>query len=118
VCHWDPSCTVYLFENLVKPHVLKAGDPDQAAIEKGAEAFHRNAKVLNDQLKGKKFITGERVTLADFSIGATLPYADKAQFPLESYGEIKRWYGTLGALPSWQKTLAQCAMPAPAAAAA
>jgi len=118
VCHWDPSCTVYLFENLVKPHVLRAGDPDQAAIAKGEEAFHRNAKVLNDQLKGKKFITGERVTLADFSIGATLPYADKAQFPLESYGEIKRWYGTLSALPSWQKTLAQCAMPAPAAAAA
>jgi hypothetical protein len=27
---------------------------------------------------------------------------------VEPYGEIKRWYATLGALPSWQKTLAQC----------
>jgi hypothetical protein len=39
-----------------------------------------------------------------------------ARFPLEPYGEIRRWYGSLRALPAWQKTLAQCAMPAAAAA--
>jgi hypothetical protein len=27
--------------------------------------------------------------------------------PIEPYGEIKRWYKTLSALPAWQKTLAQ-----------
>jgi glutathione S-transferase len=118
IAHWEPACTVYLFENLVKPHVLKAGDPDQAAIAKGAEAFHRNAKVLNDQLRGKKFITGDKLTLADFFVGAPLHYAEKAQLPLQTYGEIRRWYAALSALPSWQKTLAQCALPAPAAAAA
>jgi hypothetical protein len=42
--------------------------------------------------------------------------ADMARFPLEPYGEIKRWYASLRALPAWQKTLAQCAMPAAAAA--
>lgn len=115
--HWDPACTVYLFENLVKPHILKAGEPDQAALAKGAEAFHRCATVLNNQLKGKKFITGDKITVADFGIAAPLHYADKGKFPLESYGEIRRWYGTLSALPSWQKTLTQCAMPTPAAAA-
>jgi len=117
IAHWDPACAVYLFENLVKPNILKSGEPDQAAIAKGAEAFHRNAKVLDDHLRGRKFVTGERLTLADFFLGSCLHYADKARFPLESYGEIKRWYGTLSALPAWQKTLAQCAMPAAAAAA-
>jgi glutathione S-transferase len=38
-----------------------------------------------------------------------------ARLPLEPYPEITRWYGTVRALPAWQKTLAQCA---PAAAAA
>ena len=117
VAHWDPTCSVFLFENLVKPHVLKSGEPDQAALAKGAEAFHRNAKVLDDQLRGRKFVTGERLTLADFFLGAPLHYTEQGRFPLESYGEIKRWYGTLRALPAWQKTLAQCALPAPAAAA-
>jgi hypothetical protein len=42
--------------------------------------------------------------------------ADVARFPTEPYGEIKRWYGMLRALPAWRKTLAQCALPPSAAA--
>jgi hypothetical protein len=42
--------------------------------------------------------------------------ADMAHYPIEPYGEIKRWYATLSALPAWQKTLAQSAMPAASAA--
>lgn len=116
VCHWDPGCAVFIFEHLVKPIVLKSGEPDQAAIAKGAESFHRAAKVLDDQLRGRKFVTGETLTLADFSIGASMNLADMAHYPIAQYAEIKRWYASLRALPAWQKTLGQCAM-APAAAA-
>jgi hypothetical protein len=34
-----------------------------------------------------------------------------ARLPIEAYGEIRRWYGALRALPAWQKTLEQCALP-------
>jgi glutathione S-transferase len=117
VAHWDPSCAVFLFENLVKPVVLKGGEPDPAALAKGGELFHRAAGVLDGQLKGKKFVLGDKLTLADFSIGAPLHYADMARLPLASYYEIKRWHASLCALPAWQKTLAQCTLPAAAAAA-
>jgi glutathione S-transferase len=116
VAHWDPACAVFLFENVIKPVVLKAGEPDQAALAKGAENFERAAKVLDAQLKGKKFVTGETLTLADFSLGAPLNYADMARLPIEPYREIKRWYANLRALPAWQKTLADCSVPAAAAA--
>jgi glutathione S-transferase len=116
IAHWDPACTVFIFENLVKPIVLKSGEPDATAIAKGEESFHRAAKVLDAQLKGKTFVTGERLTLADFSLGASMNLADMARYPVGPYGEVKRWYGTLRTLPAWQKTLAQCAMPAAAAA--
>jgi hypothetical protein len=36
--------------------------------------------------------------------------------PVAPYGEIKRWYGAVSGLPAWQKTVAQCALPAAAAA--
>jgi glutathione S-transferase len=114
--HWDHACEVFIFENVVKTVVPDIGAPDPAAIAKGTETFHRAAKVLDGQLKGKKFVTGDKLTLADFSIGSSLNLAEMARFPIEPYGEIKRWYGTLRALPAWQKTLAQCAMPATAAA--
>jgi hypothetical protein len=43
-------------------------------------------------------------------------YADASHLPVAGYGEIKRWYAAVSALPSWQKTLAQCPMPAATAA--
>src|SRR5262249_28684659 len=56
------------------------------------------------------------LTLADFGIGSAMILAERAHYPVEPYGEIKRWYATLRALPAWQTTLAQSAPPAQAAA--
>jgi hypothetical protein len=39
-----------------------------------------------------------------------------ARYPVAPYGAIKRWYAGLCALPAWQKTLAQAAMPTATAA--
>jgi glutathione S-transferase len=116
LAHWDPVCAVLIFENIVKSVVLKLGEPDASALAKGTESFHRVAKVLDGQLKGKQFVTGALLTVADFSLGAPLNLADKAGFPLDSYAEIKRWHATLRGLPAWQKTLSQCDIPAAAAA--
>ena len=116
LAHWDPACAILLFENVVKSLVLKSGDPDAAMVAKGMEAFHRVAQVLDSQLKGKKFVTGEVLTLADFSLGAPMNLASVARFPVESYSEINRWYGTLQSLPAWQQTREQCAIPAALAA--
>jgi glutathione S-transferase len=116
LAHWDPACAVFAFEYVAKPLLLGTGEPDQAALAKGTEAFHRAGKVLDGQLKGKKFVTGDHLTLADFSLGAALNLAEIAHFPIEPYGEIRRWFAGLRALPAWQKTLAQCALPNAAAA--
>lgn len=116
LAHWEPACTVFLLEYVVKPALLGINEPDMTAIAKGTEAFHRVAKVLDGQLKGRKFVTGDTLTLADFSLGAVMNLAETAHYPVESYGEIKRWFKTLSALPAWQKTLRQCAVPAADAA--
>jgi glutathione S-transferase len=114
LAHWGPACGAFIFEHVVKP-ALKMGEPDAASLEKAAEEFHRAAKVLDGQLKGKTFITGNALTVADFGIGAELNLAGMAHIPVDGYAEIRRWHGTLCALPAWRKTLAQCA---PSAAAA
>ena len=56
-------------------------------------------------------MTGNTLTLADFGIGSAMILAEMAHYPIESYGEIKRWFATLSALPAWQKTRAQSALP-------
>ncbi len=106
LAHWDPVCGVYTFENVAKPLVMGINDPDTAALAVAEEKFNRSAKVLDDQLKGKKFVTGDSLTVADFSLGCALVHAEMAKIPLGSYLEIKRWLANLQALPAWQKTLA------------
>ena len=105
VAHWDPACATFLFEYIAKPLVLGINEPDMATLEKSTEQFHRIAKVLEGRLRGRSFVTGDRLTLADFSIAAPLVYAERAHLPLGEYGEIRRWFAAVSALPAWQKTL-------------
>ncbi len=115
LAHWDPACEILLFENFVKK-LIGGGEPDPAAIARGTELFHQAAHVLNGQLKGKKFVTGDTLTLADFSLGAPLHYAEQGGLPIAPYGEIRRWHASLMALPAWQKTVAESRPRAAAAA--
>lgn len=107
LAHWDPHCGIFTFERLVKPQLLGIPEPDQAALAKAEELFNRSAKVLDAQLKGKKYVTGGNLTLADFALGGDLMHAEAAQIPLAPYAEISRWFASLQALPAWQKAQAQ-----------
>ena len=101
---WDPACAILVFERAVK-RFFGGGAPDPVEVEKGLQRFHRAAGVLEGHLKGRKYVC-DQLTLADFSLGADLTMAEAAQFPLENYGEIRRWSAMLAELPAWKKTRA------------
>jgi glutathione S-transferase len=115
LAHWDPACATFAFEYVAK-RALGMGDPDATALAKATPTFESAARVLDAQLKGRTYVTGDTLTIADFSLGAWLTLAEMAHLPVAPFAEIGRWYATLAATPSWQKTLAQAAAPAPAAA--
>ncbi len=106
--HWDSTCGLFMFERMVKPLFMKAA-PDPTEIAKGEQRFHQFAKVLDDHLKGRKYVCGDKLTIADFALAAPLNVAEVVQYPLAPYAEIKRWYASLAALPAWRRTLVQCA---------
>jgi glutathione S-transferase len=49
---------------------------------------------------------GERLAIADFSIGGLVPTAARLGLPLARFSEIDRWYEGLAALPAWQDAVA------------
>jgi glutathione S-transferase len=102
---WDPACATMIFERLVKK-LLHIGDPDPAEIAKGEERFHRAAAVLDAHLKGREYIAGDKLTVADFSIGAPLNLSAPARLPVAGYAEIKRWHANLSELPAWRQSIA------------
>jgi glutathione S-transferase len=104
--HWDAeSIGMVTFEKNSKV-VLGLGAPDPAFITRGEENFARFAAVLDGQLKGRSWMIGEQLTIADFSIGALVPTAVRCGLPIERFGEVRRWYESLLALPAWRDALA------------
>ena len=103
--HWDAeSCGMVAFEKASKA-VLGLGAPDPAFIARGEQNFARFAAVLDDQLKGRAWLLGERLTIADFSIGAFVPSAARMGLPVARFPEIGRWYASLAELPAWRDAL-------------
>jgi glutathione S-transferase len=104
--HWDAeSCGMVAYEKASKV-VLGLGPPDPAFIARGEQNFSRFAAVLNSSLRGKTWLLGERLTIADFSVGGLVPSAERMQLPVGSFPEIVRWYKGLAVLPAWQEAAA------------
>lgn len=112
--HWDPACAIFAFERVVKK-LFGRGEPVPSEIERGTQMFERIGKVLDGALAQHRYVAGEKLTVADIALGASLCIADRAGFPIAEYRHIQRWKAELTALPSWTKTIALQAPPGGAA---
>ena len=113
LAHWGKeACEPLIFNRLVKK-LLNLGPPDEAAVAKGTDAFHKEAKLLDAQLAKGPYLVGNELTLADFAVAAPLFYIQQGGLPVESYAKLRDWFGRVSALPAWKETAPQ----APAAAA-
>ena len=65
--------------------------------------FRRFAKVLDDHLAGRQWIVGGGLTVADFSVAMTLPYAGEAQLPLDQFTNVRRWHDRLNEIEAWRE---------------
>lgn len=107
LAHWGAqACQPLTFENLVKKFV-NMGPPDAAVVAKATEAFNKEAKMLDAHLAERKYLVGDTLTIADFSVAAPLFHAEGAQLPLGPYGNIRGWFGRISALPCWGETAPQ-----------
>lgn len=99
--HFSRHGGMLYFENLVKPS-LGIGTPDEAVVAQAATFFRNFAAVLDGHLKGRDFVVGNRLSVADFALAACLAYGEGAKLPLAPFKEIERWYAGIAALPAWQ----------------
>lgn len=100
--HFTRHAGSLYFQNIVKP-ALGLGAPDEAAVKEATGFVRRFGAVLNDHLRGRKYLVGDALTVADFAVAATLPYAAKAKIPVEEFPEIMRWHARLNELPAWRE---------------
>ena len=93
--------TLY-FENIVKRR-FGLGEPDAASVREAQEEFRRYAAVLTEHLEDREWLVGDGITVADFSVAITLPYADQADMPLSEFPVVRRWLDRLNAIEAWRE---------------
>ena len=104
--HWDAESVGMVGYEKTSKGVLGLGPADPAFITRGEQNFDRFAAVLNQHLKGRKWLTGNDLTIADLSVGAMVPAAERLQLPVSKFPEIRRWYDGLALLPAWRASMA------------
>jgi glutathione S-transferase len=84
-------------KNFAKP----AGDPAVLAFFKGR--IDGNLGIINKRLEGRKFLLGERPTIADVSLAGYLYYpAEEFGFDIgKDHAAIGAWRDRMKALPGW-----------------
>jgi glutathione S-transferase len=100
--HFSRHAGSLYFQHIVKPHFLKSA-PDAKAVEESTGFFRQFAGVLDDHLRGRKYLLGDQLTVADFAVGVALPYAEKAKIPVTEFPEVQRWHARLNELPAWRE---------------
>jgi glutathione S-transferase len=94
------------FEHIVRPR-FGLGDADRGAVEQALAGFRRYAAVLDRHLANRDWLVGERVSVADFSVAAPLPYAEQAALPLHEFGAVRRWHERLNEIEAWRDPFPQ-----------
>ncbi len=100
--HFSRHAGRLFYERAVKP-AFGLGEPNPTEIQDATGYFAQFASVLNDHLKGRSYLVGDGLTVADFAVAAFLPMAREAQLPLDGCHEVERWHAQLMELPAWRQ---------------
>jgi glutathione S-transferase len=101
--HFSRHAGTLYFEHIIKPWLLNIPEPDPAAVAEATGFFRTFATVLNNHLEGRKFLVADRLSVADFAVGIYMPYATRANIPLNDFPAIARWHDRLNEMPAWRE---------------
>jgi glutathione S-transferase len=101
--HWAPALGVLTWENWMK-QLFGAGERDGAAVARGERELAQFAGVLDAHLRGREWVSGRGLTLADLALAVSLMRAQEASIPLADYPNLVAWFERVRALDVWRST--------------
>ena len=103
LAHFNKAFGVLSFETVAKPNFLKMA-PDEAAVTWSKGLLARHAPTLESHLKGRKYMVGNDVTLADYSVIHVEGFKEAIPFDWSPFPNINAYYERMRAVPHWAKT--------------
>jgi glutathione S-transferase len=102
--HYEPAVYGVLAEKLIKP--MMGAQPDPVRLEACTKDFQRFSPILDAHLKGKQWIVGETLSVADISLGVVTECAFPSGLDLSASPNVKGWLERLQGRDSWKKASA------------
>lgn len=91
----------------VNKKVMRGGYPDGAAVKAGAKNIKFHLRYMDWLLDHRRWLAGERMTLADFTAAAHLSCLDYiSDVDWNAHPAVKDWYATMKSRPAFRSLLA------------
>jgi glutathione S-transferase len=99
--HFNRAAGDLYFFRVVRPNWSDEA-PDPALMAGLESELRTHAKVLDDTLKVRRWLVGDRLSYADFRVACALPF-EKAALPLQGFANIHRWHAQLMEIDAWRQ---------------
>ena len=102
--HWQPALTTVLAPlvgHKLLPEIIPA---PTAGPDWQNEQVHPLLTRLDAHLRNRRFLAGDVLTIADFSVGGMMTYFRTAAFPFDAFPNLTSWHERLETLAAWQQT--------------
>jgi glutathione S-transferase len=76
--------------------------PNPALLEESLRDFRQHAAILDQHLKHRRWLLGDRISYADFRVATPLPFAAGAGLPLADFPNVRRWHDRLCEIDAWR----------------
>jgi glutathione S-transferase len=101
--YFNAAMGTLAFETVAKPR-HDAGPPDAGLVAQACATLSRFAPVLDHHLAGRKYLVGEHLTLADYSLAALEPYVTLVPFDFTPYRYIHQYFDRMRHCEHWART--------------
>jgi glutathione S-transferase len=102
--HWQPAFVPVLSTFVGPLLVSETAVPAPGRVNWSHEGFQTAVKSLDAHLKGREFIVGDELSIADLSIAGMMMYVRPARFPFEAFPHLGAWYERIEGLEAWKAT--------------
>ena len=96
---WESNHLSKAVGTIIGQKLFNRENPDQAILESGYQDFQKYAGVLNNALESSSFLTGDTLTLADYSVAVWFGYQQVCELPMDEFGHVTRWLGQVAEAP-------------------
>ena len=101
-CHLGGYISSLYFEKIIKK-MARLGEPEEAIVNSAVRRLEADLKKLDDWLAGNTYLTGDKLSIADYFAFAYIEQSKAIDYSLDSFKNVVRWANAIEALPAIAK---------------